>query len=93
MVGEESRFGREWRASLPALMKPYKKLSYGRCAVYSRRSTQVLGGFTSAQWLKTLTDESPTSSDLTPWAESVIPLDKACRNEWRTRRIDEILPG
>jgi hypothetical protein len=44
---------------------------------YGRGITQVFGGVTRTQWLITLTGESPTSSDSTPVAGPVTPVDKA----------------
>ena len=45
---------------------------------YGRGITQVLGGVTRAQWLTTLTGESPTSSISTLAAGMVTRVDKAC---------------
>lgn len=78
MAGEGSRFGREWRARLRALLKLRKGISVCLNFGNGRRSTQVSGGVTSAQWLATLTGESPTSSASTPGAGVVRRVDKAC---------------
>jgi hypothetical protein len=44
---------------------------------YGTWATQVLGGITHAQWLTTLTGESPTSSRSTHAAGRVMQVDKA----------------
>src|SRR5689334_11862116 len=44
---------------------------------YGRGITQVSGDVTRTQWLTTLTGESPTSSDSTPVARSVMSVHKA----------------
>ena len=44
---------------------------------YATRTNQVPGGIACAQWLTTLTGESPTSSRSTPAAGRVTQVDKA----------------
>ena len=44
---------------------------------YDRWTVKVLGGIARAQWLTTLTGESPTSSHSTHGAEGVTQSDKA----------------
>jgi hypothetical protein len=56
-----------------ALERILPRSKYG----YGRGITQVHGDVTRTQWLTTLTGESPTSSDPTPVAGRVTPVDKA----------------
>jgi len=56
-----------------ALERNLPQLEHG----HGRGITQVFGGVSCTQWLITLTGESPTSSDSTPVAEPVKPVDKA----------------
>jgi len=62
---------------LRSLLKPRKGIPVSSILGYDDRSDKVLGGIACAQWLTTLTGESPTSSRLTPEARRVTRVDKA----------------
>lgn len=64
IVREASRFGRDWWARLPNLLKPCEIIQLSRLPVlgYGSRTIKVIGEVARTQWQTTLTDESPTSS-------------------------------
>ena len=79
--GEDSAGGVTFRpdrgAKLRNLLKPRKGIPESSILGYDDRSGKVIGGIACAQWLTTLTGESPTSSRLTPAARRVTQVDKA----------------
>jgi hypothetical protein len=66
-----------WWAKLRNLLKPRKGFPEMSKLGYVIRTNQVAGGIACAQWLTTLTGESPTSSRSTPAAGRVTQVDKA----------------
>ena len=79
--GEDSAGGVTFRpdrwAMLRNLLKPWKGIPETSILGYDVRTGKVTGGIACAQWLTTLTGESPTSSRPTPAAGRVTRVDKA----------------
>ncbi len=67
--GEDGSGGVAFRpgrwANLSSLLKPWERILLSQLSTlgYGSWTVKVLGGVARTQWLTTLTDESPTSSD------------------------------
>lgn len=82
IVREASRFGRDWWAKFPNLLKPWEIIQLSRLPVlgYGSRTIKVIGDVARTQWQTTLTDENPTSSRgsrFRPRASRVTPSYKS----------------